>query len=52
MRYFTFRQVVDFTRININLVNAVGLMCSSETSVDFQRITWRYMPEDSTLSIS
>jgi hypothetical protein len=23
--------------------------CSSETSVDFQRITWRYIPEDSSL---
>jgi hypothetical protein len=23
--------------------------CSSETSVDFQRITWRYIPEDRTL---
>jgi hypothetical protein len=24
-------------------------ICSSETSVDFQRITRRYIPEDSTL---
>jgi hypothetical protein len=23
--------------------------CSSETSVDFQRTTWRYIPEDGTL---
>jgi hypothetical protein len=24
-------------------------ICSSETSVDIQRTTWRYIPEDSTL---
>jgi hypothetical protein len=24
--------------------------CSSETSVDFQRTTWRYIPEDETLT--
>jgi hypothetical protein len=24
-------------------------ICSSETSVDFQRTTWRYIPEDSTI---
>jgi hypothetical protein len=24
--------------------------CSSEMSVDFQRATWRYIPEDRTLS--
>jgi hypothetical protein len=24
-------------------------ICSSKTSVDFQRTTWRYIPEDSTL---
>jgi hypothetical protein len=23
--------------------------CSHETSVDFQRTTWRYIPEDRTL---
>jgi hypothetical protein len=26
-----------------------GKQSSSETSVDFQRTTWRYIPEDSTL---
>jgi hypothetical protein len=26
-------------------------ICSSETSVGFQRTTWRYIPEDSTLHI-
>jgi hypothetical protein len=25
--------------------------CSSEMSIDFQRITWRYIPEDRTLFI-
>jgi hypothetical protein len=25
------------------------LICSSETSVDFQRTTWRYIPQDSSL---
>jgi hypothetical protein len=24
-------------------------ICSSETSVDFQQTTWRYIPEDNTL---
>jgi hypothetical protein len=24
-------------------------ICSSETSIDFQRTTWRYIPEDSIL---
>jgi hypothetical protein len=26
-------------------------ICSSETLVDFQRTTWRYIPEDSTLQL-
>jgi hypothetical protein len=26
-------------------------ICSSETSVDFQRTTWRYVPEDSALHV-
>jgi hypothetical protein len=25
------------------------IICSSETSFDFRRITWRYIPEDGTL---
>jgi hypothetical protein len=27
----------------------IEVICSSETSVDFQRTTWRYIPEDRTL---
>jgi hypothetical protein len=30
-------------------VKASGKQISSETSVDFQRTTWRYVPEDITL---
>jgi hypothetical protein len=30
----------------------VEAICSSETSVEYQRVTWRYIPRDSTLSLS
>jgi hypothetical protein len=30
----------------------IGAVCFSETSIDFQRTTWRYIPEDRTLQNS
>jgi hypothetical protein len=29
----------------------IEVTCSSETSADFQRTTWRYIPEDRTLQV-
>jgi hypothetical protein len=31
------------------LILKMEAICSSETSVDFKRTTWRYIPEDSAL---
>jgi hypothetical protein len=37
--------------LTYSLTLKMEVTCSSETSVDFQRTTWHYIPEDRTLKI-
>jgi hypothetical protein len=40
-----------FTLASCSSTLKMETICSSETSVDFQQTTWRYIPEDSTLHL-
>jgi hypothetical protein len=41
----------NFTLVSCSAYSTLKMqaICSSETSADFQRTTWHYIPEDSTL---
>jgi uncharacterized membrane protein len=39
--------LISFLAYSLNL--KMGAICSSETSIDFQLIAWRYIKEDTTV---